>query len=208
MMQETEEQRTEEWYLARLGRFTASPIYQLLGAKTLGLTGESYAFTRAIQELFGETEESFISYDMQRGIDTEPLAFAKFKELKALEFIDVTNCGFFQFGDDCGASPDGLVGEDAILEIKCPKASVFFKLVAEGEVDKKYYYQMQMQMMCTGRIKAYFFNYLVLLGKEYWHEIIIQRDEAVIDLIKSRVDEAAKIKQNYINKINKNKQYE
>lgn len=202
-----QEQRTEDWYLMRLGKFTASPIHQLLGIKALGLTGEGYAFTRAVEELFGETEENYISYDMQRGIDTEPLAFAKFKQLKALEFIEVKNCSFIEYDENSGGSPDGLVGEDGILEIKCPKAATFFKLVADGEVDNKYYAQMQMQMLCTGRNKAYFFNYLVLRGQEYWHEIIVERDEDFIEKIKDRIAEAVEIKKNYIKKINKNKQY-
>jgi exodeoxyribonuclease (lambda-induced) len=207
LLQNESEQRTEEWHLARMGKFTASPIYQLLGIKALGLTGEGYAFNKAIQELFGETEDPFISYEMQVGIDTEPLAFAHFKGLKALEFIEVTTCGFFEYNEHCGASPDGLVGDDGILEIKCPKASTFFKLVADGEIDKKYMAQMQMQMMCTGRTKAYFFNFLVIRGEKYWHEIVVERDEDMIDLIKARIAEAVAVKNNFIKKINKNKQY-
>jgi exodeoxyribonuclease (lambda-induced) len=139
-------QRTLEWHNQRLGKFTASEIYKLMGIKALGLTGQSYAFDKAVEELFGEVESNFVSYDMERGIELEPLAFAKFKELKSFEFIDVTECGFFDLGFNAGASPDGLVGEDAILEIKCPKANTFFKLVATNEIEDKYIYQMQMQM--------------------------------------------------------------
>jgi len=200
-------QRIDEWYNERLGKFTASEIYKLMGKQGLGETGKTYAFEKAIEELFGTLEENFVSYDMERGIELEPLAFNKFKELKSLDFIEVSKCGFIELNENAGASPDGLVGENAILEIKCPRPNTFFKLVAEGEIDKKYLYQMQMQMMASNRIKAHFFNYIVFEGVEYWHEIIINRNESICDLIWDRIIEAEEIKKEYINKINNNKQF-
>jgi putative phage-type endonuclease len=200
-------QRTESWLKDRYGKFTASEIIKILGIKALGETGKTYAIDKAIQELYGDFEENYISYDMQVGIDTEPLAFAKFKELKGLEFLEVQKCGFFNYESHAGASPDGLVSDAAVLEIKCPKSTTFFKLVATNEIDAKYYAQMQMQMLCTNRNKAYFFNYLVHEGTEYYHEIIVERDEVMIDKIKSRLKEAIEIKTEYINLINNNKQW-
>ena len=200
-------QRIDSWKKQRYGKFTASEIIKILGARGIGETGKSYAIDKAIEQLFGEFEERFISYDMQNGIDTEPLAFAKFKEIKSLEFLEVTNCGFFEHCEHSGASPDGLVSDDAILEIKCPKSSTFFKLVATNEVDPKYYAQMQMQMMSTNRNKAYFFNYLIHEGTEYHHEIIVERDEVMIEKIKNRLQEVIEIKNEYINKINNNRQW-
>jgi putative phage-type endonuclease len=200
-------QRTLEWHQQRLGKFTASEIYKLMGIKALGLTGQSYAFDKAVEELFGEVEDNFVSYDMERGIELEPLAFAKFKELKSFDFIDVNECGFFNLSDNAGASPDGLVGTDAILEIKCPKANTFFKLVATNEIDDKYLYQMQMQMMATNRNKAHFFNYYIFEGIEYWHEIIIDKDDDICAKILNRINEAETLKNQYkLNLIN-NKQW-
>ena len=200
-------QRIESWHQQRYGKFTASEIIKILGVRGLGETGKSYAIDKAIEQLFGEFEERFISYDMQNGIDTEPLAFAKFKELKSLEFLEVTNCGFFENCEHSGASPDGLVSDNAILEIKCPKSSTFFKLVATNEVDAKYYAQMQMQMLSANRNKAYFFNYLIHEGTEYHHEIIVERDEVMIEKIKERLQEVIEIKLEYINKIKTNQQW-
>ena len=200
-------QRVDSWKQQRYGKFTASEIIKILGTRGIGETGKSYAIDKAIEQLFGEFEERFISYDMQNGIDTEPLAFAKFKEMKSLEFLEVTNCGFFENCEHSGASPDGLVSDNAILEIKCPKSSTFFKLVATNEVDAKYYAQMQMQMMSTNRNKAYFFNYLIHEGTEYHHEIIVERDELMIEKIKERLQEVIEIKNEYINKIKTNQQW-
>jgi len=206
-MQSNSEQRSEDWKKERYGKFSASEIYKLLGIKALGETGKGYAIEKAIEELFGEMEENYVSFDMQNGIDTEPLAFAKFKELKGLEFLEVSNCSFFKLGEHAGASPDGLVSNNSVLEIKCPKSTTFFKLVATNEIDAKYYAQMQMQMLCTGSEKAYFFNYLIHEGTEYYHEIIVERDEDMIEKIQERLTQAIEIKTEYINLINKNKQW-
>lgn len=201
------EQRSQEWHEQRFGKFTASEIYKLMGIKGLGETGKTYAFEKAIQELYGEFEENYISADMQRGIELEPLAFEKIKELKGLDFINVETCSFFEFGENAGASPDGLIGEDTILEIKCPKSNTFFKLVADNEINKNYFYQMQMQMLATGRNKAIFFNYLVHEGDEYYHSIEIEKCEKTCQLMEERIAEATEIKNEYINKIKTNKQW-
>lgn len=203
-------QRSSDWFDARKGRFTASDIHKLLGVRGLGQTGESYIFEKAIEEVFGlDEEDTFVSNDMQRGITLEPLAFRKFKELKEFDFLDVQETTFFSFGSHAGASPDGLVGNDAIIEIKCPRPTKFFNLVAKGieAIDKEYIAQMQMQMLCTNSVKAYFFNYIIFNGKEMWHEIEVERDEKMIDLIKERIGQAIKIKQDFVQYLITNKQF-
>jgi exodeoxyribonuclease (lambda-induced) len=199
------DQRSEEWFKDRYGKFTASKIIDLLGIKGMGLTGETYAIDKAIEQLYGEVEEGFTSKDMQRGIDLEPIAFAKFKEVHPN--LNVQNCSFFAYGEHAGASPDGLIDDDAILEIKCPKGKKFFRLVAEENIDKIYVAQMQMQMLATNRNKAYFFNYLEVNDKVYHHTIIVERDEDMIELIKERLEQAIAIKKEYIEKINNKKQW-
>lgn len=207
MQQSNNEQRTQEWRKDRFGKFTSSEIYKLMGIRGLGETGKTYAIEKAIEELYGEMEENFTTYDMQRGIELEPLAFAKFQDLKEPEFIEVNKCNFFKLSDHSGSSPDGLVSDNAVLEIKCPKSTTFFELVATEEVDKKYFFQMQHQMMTTGKEKAYFFNYLVHEGNEFWHEIVVERCEKTISIMKERIEEATEIKKDYINKIQANKQF-
>lgn len=203
-------QRSSDWFDARKGRFTASDIHKLLGVRGLGQTGESYIFEKAVEEVYGlDEEDTFVSNDMQRGITLEPLAFRKFKEIKEFDFLDVQETTFFSYGSHAGASPDGLVGNDAILEIKCPRPIKFFNLVAKGfdAIDKEYIAQMQMQMLCTNSKKAYFFNYIIFNGKEMWHEIEVERDEKMIDLIKERIEQAIKIKQEFVEYLITNKQF-
>ena len=205
-------QRTDDWFKIREGRFTASGISRLLGKESLARTKQSidtYAFEKAIETLYGREEETYVSEDMQRGINQEPLAFALFKDLKSYEFLDVEEVGFYKLGKHAGASPDGKVSDNSNLEIKCPRRNKFFKLVANGkeEIDASYIAQMQMQMLCTKTEKTYFLNYYLENSIQYWHEIIVERDEEMIDLIKERIEVATEIKLEYIEKINKNSQW-
>lgn len=203
-------QRTKEWYDERLGKFTASRISDLLGIKGLNKTGETYAFEKAVELVYGKDEEDdFTSFDMQRGITLEPLAFRKFAELKDLDFIEVQECGFFPYGKNAGASPDGLVGKKAILEIKCPRSPKFFNLVRCGipAIDSCYIDQMQMQMLCTNSEKAYFFNYIVFNGEEMWHELVVERDEKRIELIKDRIEEATDLRDKIVKELQENQQF-
>tara|TARA_R110000782_G_scaffold169529_1_gene261439 strand:- start:50 stop:673 length:624 start_codon:yes stop_codon:yes gene_type:complete len=206
------EQRSKEWFKAREGRFTASEIHRLLGKETLKTTKTSidyFAFEKAVETIFGKEDLNVVSFDMQRGINQEPLAFKLFKGLKECEFIDVKETGFHKYKDHSGASPDGLTSNNSNVEIKCPRRNKFFKLVANGleVVDPKYIAQMQMQMLATKTDKSYFINYYLENGLEYWHEIIVQRDEQMIDLIDKRIIQATDIKLDYIEKINNNAQW-
>ena len=77
------EQRSKEWFDSRLGKFTASEIHKLLGVKGLGETGKTYAFEKACELVYGKDEnDDFTSFDLKRGVELEPMAFRKFKELE------------------------------------------------------------------------------------------------------------------------------
>lgn len=203
----TDKQGSAEWFENRRGNFTGSKISNLLGIKGLGKTGETYAFEQAVEKLYGRLEEPFLSYDMQRGIDLEPLAFKKFQDLKEPEFITARECSFYGYGENGGASPDGITSDNGVLEIKCPKPNTFFKVMSTNEIDKKYYAQMQLEMMATGTEKAYFFNYLIHEGKEYWHEIVVERDKDMTEKIDKRIAEAVIVRNNFIEDMVSNQQF-
>lgn len=204
------EQRSEEWFKYRAGKFTASDIHRMLGKEGLKKTKDSidnYAFEKAVESLYGvEEQEGFISKDIERGITLEPLAFRRFKELKEFEFLEVKESTFIPYCNHSGATPDGYVSDNSNLEIKCPRRVKFFKMISKGleEISNQYYCQMQMQMLCSETEKTYFFNYYIEKGIEYWHEIIVNRNESLIDLIKTRLNQSIEIKLEYIEKINKN----
>jgi hypothetical protein len=184
-------QRTDEWHKQRLGRFTASEIHKLMSVKGLGETGLSLCRKKAQEIVFGiDPDWNVVTWDMNRGIEQEEIAFDLFKRRKELDFIEVQKCFFYPIGENSGASPDAIVGSDAVLEIKCPRPEKFFLLVEKGleAIDPSYYDQMQLQMKATNSNRCYFFNNLFFKGKNLSHELIVERDDKRIDLIMQRID--------------------
>lgn len=211
-------QGSPEWYKLREGKFTAYDITRLLGKDGLKTTKQSiegYAFEKAIEAVEPDdyTDEApFLSHDVQRGKDQEPLAFRKFSDLMLYDFKTVTESGFFLcpgFEDDAGASPDGLVDDDETLEIKNLNKKNFLKAVAFGieAVDQKFLDQIQMQLLCTGRKRCNLFLYRIHKAQEQWHHLIIERDDTTISLIKERLKIAIKLKHEYIQYLISKKQY-
>lgn len=204
------EQRSLVWHNQRLGRFTASEVHALMNVKGLGDTGLSLARKKAQEIVFGRDENwNVTTYDMQRGIEQERIAFEIFKERKELDFIEVKEAVFFPFGENTGSSPDGLVGNDAVLEIKAPRPDKFFKLVELGidAIDKEYIYQMQLQMKCTNSKRAHFFNYLEWNDEQFTHELIVERDDEIIDRILERIEQAVIERDKIVKKLIENCQF-
>ena len=205
-------QRTKQWFEARSGKFTSSEIHKLMGVKGLGKTGETYCFDKACETLFGIEEDDSLDFlpDIKRGRELEPMAFRKFEDIISDRFLECSEGGFFTWGQNSASSPDGLVGQDGILEIKCPRSPKLFRLIDQGEdgIDKQYVFQMQHQMLCSGRNKSFFFNYGIHNNKEIYHLIEIERDEVIINLMKERINEAIKIKEDFEDSILKSLQFD
>jgi putative phage-type endonuclease len=144
-----DEQRTDEWYTARLGKVTASAVYQVM-AKGGGVTRNNYMIKLLCERLTGQREESYQNAAMQRGTELEAVARSAYEVDKGVMTKQV---GFSLHPDIAGfgASPDGLVGEDGLVEIKCLNTSAHVDFLRDGKVDGKYKLQMQAQMACTGR---------------------------------------------------------
>lgn len=179
-----------------------------MGVGGLGKTGKTYAFEMACDYVMGlDPDDDYQSYDMRNGIELEPYAYVHFEDSVKSDFIKVDKCGFITINDYTGGSPDGIVDGKDPLEIKCPKRNKFLRLVADGVIDQLYIDQMQHQMWMLKSEKAYFYNYIVFNGVEYGHKIIVPRDEARIDLMKVRLKEAIELREEFINKLTKNKQW-
>lgn len=142
------EQRTEEWFAARLGRVTASRVSDVM-AKPTTAAYQNYQAQLLCERLTGQMTETFQSPAMQHGTETEPRARAMY-ELETGNTVEET--GFHQHPSMmAGASPDGLVGESGLLEIKCPQPATHLKTLRTGKIEPKYQRQMIWQMICTGR---------------------------------------------------------
>lgn len=203
------EQRSPEWYQIREGRVTASNVSSILGKITLAKTLdaiENMAIEKAIEQVHGMIEDNYVSFDMQRGIDSEPSAFQLFKDKMELNFLDVEQVGFVTYGENMGCSPDGVVSNGDILEIKCPNAKNFFSLVITDKIEPKHIAQMQMQMLCTGANRCHYFAYLFHRGKEYTYHKIINKDEDFQALLLERVVMVTESKMKFIDKLTSDKQ--
>ena len=146
------EQRTEEWFAARLGKVTASKVSDVMAKTKTGYsaTRESYMTQLVCERLSGQKAESFTNAAIQHGIDTEPLARSAYE---AYADVMVEEVGFVQHPkiEQAGASPDGLVELFGMLEIKCPNTATHIDTLLSQTVPTKYITQMQWQMACCQR---------------------------------------------------------
>ena len=182
------EQRSTAWFSERCGRVTASRISDVMAKKTTAAR-QNYLADLITERDTGEAKESFSSPAMEWGTETEPQARAMYAfnegaEVKELGFARHPSVNW------SGASPDGLVGDDGLVEIKCPNTATHYKTLLGSKVDRKYVYQMQWQMACTGRQWCDFvsFDPRVAPAKQYYCERI-PRDDKLIGEIEAAVTE-------------------
>jgi putative phage-type endonuclease len=154
------DQRTAAWFEQRLGKVTASKIADVMAKTKSGPSAsrKNYMMTLLCQRLTGQVEEGFSSAAMQRGTDLEPIARSAYEVDKG---VMVQECGFMPCPmiEMAGASPDGLVGDDGLTEIKCPNTAQHVEFLRTGKIDNGYQLQMMFQMMCTGRKWCDFVSY-------------------------------------------------
>lgn len=144
------EHNTPEWDALRLGKATASsyPKFMANNGKAFGDPAKRYALQIALERVTGQKSEfSFRSDDMERGHEQEPIARMLYEEMT---FSDVTNGGFFDWGD-WGDSPDGLIDDDGVLEIKCVIAPVHEATIQRGKFDPAYKWQIVGHLDGSGR---------------------------------------------------------
>ena len=151
-------QGTDEWRGLRLGKATASNFGCFMAnyGKPFGEPAERYALRIALEISTGrEAEFSFKNDHMERGQEQEPVGRMLYEETC---FSDVTNGGFFDCGD-YGDSPDGLIGDDGVIEIKSVIASTHWATRKRGTFDPSYRWQIAGHLDCTGRQWVDFVSY-------------------------------------------------
>jgi putative phage-type endonuclease len=156
-------QGTEEWKAARAGHVTASRICDVMATIKSG-KGESasrrnYKAEIVVEQLTGTpTPDGYTNAAMQWGNDQEPFARAAY-ELKNDVMVDQIGFVYHPTILCAGASPDGLVGDDGLVEIKCPNTATHLAYLLANEPPADYFSQMQWQMACTGRLWCDFVSY-------------------------------------------------
>lgn len=146
------EQRSADWFAARLGKVTASKIADVT-AKTKTGWGAGRANYRAqlvAERLTGQQQDSFTNSAMQWGIDTEDQARTAYAFLHGQSVVEEAFVIHPRIAM-AGASPDGLVGDVGLVEIKCPASATHIETLKGQAIPAKYIGQMDWQMACTGR---------------------------------------------------------
>ena len=188
-MIEMMDQGSEEWFTIRIGKVTASRVADVIAKTKTGYsaTRDNYMAQLVCERLTGQKGESFSNAAMQHGTDTEPLARAAYE---ALQDVLVDEVGFVPHPtiEMAGASPDGLVGTDGLLEIKCPNTATHIETLISKVVPGKYNTQMQFQMACTGRQWCDFVSFDNRLPEMFQLFVTrVPRDEVFIRLIESEI---------------------
>jgi YqaJ-like viral recombinase domain len=147
------EQRSPAWYAARCGIVTASVVGKLL-TPTLKVADNdtSRGVTAALvaERITGIVEPTFTSDDMWRGIEHEPYA----RDVYSGHYQQAVECGFMRYDGDgwtLGYSPDGLVADEGLVEIKCPRPKGHVATILANEVPPFYLAQLQSALLVTGR---------------------------------------------------------
>ena len=177
-------QGEDSWFEARLGIPTASCFSKIVkpsdGNKSA--SAKTYMY-ELIAEKLGASSDSYTNEHMERGNELEPMARSTFEFITDLKVDEVgmikTDCG------KIGCSPDGLIGEDGGLEIKCPKASTHIKYLIEGKLPLEYKTQVMGSLMVSERKYWYFMSYHPELDPFI---LKVERDEEFISKMKANIE--------------------
>lgn len=183
------EQRSPEWFEQRLGKVTASSIYKVMARTKTGYGADraNYHAQLVTERLTGTAAEAYSNAAMQWGTETEPQARAMYSFERG---VDVEEVGFMPHPEIemCGASPDGLVGDDGLVEIKCPNSATHIATLTGAPIDRKYVFQMQWQMACSNRSWCDFASFDPRLPLEMQlHVQRVERDDTLIAEIEGEV---------------------
>ena len=214
LLSEISDQRSPEWVQLRLGRFTSSEIHKLMGeprnkadkeAGKLSDTAMSYVIEKVAETLTGQ-KKIVTGKPLEWGALYESEAFTLFSQS-----IDrnVSQSTFLIFGEHAGGTPDGHADE-FIIEIKCPYDSTnhikysLFKTEQDLKEEKlEYYWQVQANMLFSGKNKAWFISYdpRVIDENKRMFSLLVHQNEADQALLKTKLNRAILEKQNILNQL-------
>jgi len=145
-------QGSDEWKQSRIGKATASRISDIVAKTKTGYSTSraNYMAQLVVERMTNQVAESYSNAAMEWGIENEEFARAAY-EAKTGNMVDQVGAIDHPRIALSAASPDGLVGDDGCLEIKCPNTATHIETLLGDEPAKKYYDQMQWQMVCANR---------------------------------------------------------
>jgi len=183
-------QGSEQWLKeCRLGKVTASRVADILAKTKTGVSASrgNYLIELALQRVTGNIEPTYMNEAMQWGTSTEPQARVAY-EVKTGNFVDQIAFIDHDVISWFGCSPDGLVNNDGLIEIKCPNSATHWATIKDGKPPAKYVIQMQSQMAVTNRQWADFVSFDPRMPERSQLFICrVERDKTMIDEIESEV---------------------
>lgn len=179
-------QHSSEWFAVKRGKFSCSTLSDLLmGEKTKGYND---AINKVVFErLTGITPEIYTNSDMKRGTELEPFAREKYK---METFNEVEEIGFIEYDDYFGYSPDGLVGDAGLIEIKCPRFTTLIDFALTRKISKEYMIQMQGGLLASKRQWCDFVVYdpnLIIIEPTFADTIMQEQILEALDKAKKEV---------------------
>ena len=153
-------QGSDEWFAQRLGRLTASRMADVIARTKDGYSTsrEKYMVELALERITGARQEAYSNAAMEWGTNSEPLARAAYEADTGFLVVETGMVPHPRIAM-AGASPDGLVNHDGLLEIKCPQSATHVRNLCSGKPEGKYLTQMMWQMACTKRDWCDFVSY-------------------------------------------------
>ena len=198
------EQRTDEWFAARIGKVTASRVADVI-AKTksgYGVGRANYLADLVVERLTGQKAQGFSNAAMEWGTEQEPNARAAYS---AKTGILVEEVGFIDHPTVAmsGASPDGFA-EEGLIEVKCPNTATHLEYVLAELPPLKYFTQMQWQMACTGRPWCDFVSFDPRLPERLQLLVVrVPRDDDYIAMLETEVKKFLAELDDNLNKLEK-----
>lgn len=183
------EQGTPEWFQMRLGKVTASRVADILAKTKTGPSAsrQNYLIELALQRTTGIIQESYSNAAMEWGTQTEPQARVAY-EIKSNNFVDQVPFVDHPSIEWFGCSPDGLVNDRGLIEIKCPNSATHWEYFKFNKPPQKYVIQMQAQIAVTGRDWCDFVSFDPRMPERSQLLIVrVDRDEAFIAEMESEI---------------------
>jgi putative phage-type endonuclease len=182
-------QRTPEWHRKRLGKVTASRVSDVVTRTKsgYGASRANYLAELLVERITGAPTDGYQNAAMLYGIEKEPEARAAYAFHYDCDVQLVDFCPHPSI-EMAGASPDGLIGEHGLVEIKCPTSATHLEALLGDPIPLKYIHQMQWQMACTGRQWCDFASYDPRFPAEHQlHVTRVMSDAKTIDLLEREV---------------------
>ena len=176
-------QGSEEWFTARLGKVTGTGFAKVL-AKGHGKTRKSYMIQLAAERLTGLAQESYSNAAMEWGTEHEGEARARYEMVND---VSVLLAGFVELSDEIGISPDGLVDDEGLLEIKCPNSTTHIETIMSNNVPSQYIPQIQGGMWVAERQWCDFVSFDPRVTSMPYLCLRVARDQKYIDNLHAEV---------------------